>query len=143
MSAWIRKNPFATIDPKTEMIRLVSEQATLSGTPLSEFELALLASENPAVDEATERRLRGFVAGVIDNQRSSGRDRDPRSFVNAIEWAGDGAWPHVVAIAVAQITGNQVVDQVDRRTYSGAWVIGGCFAFALLIALLILLAHRL
>jgi hypothetical protein len=139
MSAWIRKSPFTTIDPKREMIRLVSEQANLTGTPLSEFELAFLSSANPQVDETTERRLRDLVVGVIDNQRSSGQDRDPKSFVNAIEWAGDGEWPYVVAIAVAQITGNQDVEQVDRRTYSGAWIIAGCFGFALLI----LLARRL
>jgi len=126
-----------------EMIRLVSEHAILSGTPLNDFERALLASENPAVDETTEKRLRALIGSLIASQKSSGQDGDPRSFANAIEWASEGKWPYVVAIAAAEITGSQTVEQVDRRVYSGAWVIGGCLVVALLIGLLALLVHKL
>src|ERR1700733_7796030 len=129
--AWIRKNPFTEFDAKAEMIRLVAEQANLSGTPLSDAERGILASENPAVERATEQRLRTLVGIVITNQKSSGQEGDPRSFVSAIEWATDGEWPYVAAIATAEIQGTQDAEQVGRRVYSGAWLIGACLVIVL------------
>jgi hypothetical protein len=142
MTAWIRKNPFTT-DPKMEMIKSVSERAASVGSPLIDSERELLAAENPVVDEATERRLRALVAGVIANQKATGEDADPRSFVNSGEWATDREWPYVAALAEAEITGSQTVKQVVRRSGSGAWLIAGCLTIVLLIALLVLLAHKL
>ncbi len=143
MAAWIRKNPFTTTYPKAEMIRFVSEHAAVIGSPLSESEQQLLASENPDVDEAAERRLRGLVAGVIANQRASGQATDPKSFVGALEWATDGEWPYVAALAEAEITGRPQVEQIERRDYSGWWLIPGCLAILLLIAFLVFLVHKL
>jgi len=140
--AWIRKNPFDT-DPKIEMIKFVSEQANLSGVSLTNEERTILASENPDVDQVTEQRLRGFVRGVIANQKASGQDADRKSFVNAIEWVTDLEYPYVVALAEAELTGSHSVDQIVRRSYSGMWVIGVSLAGAALIIVLFLLARRL
>jgi hypothetical protein len=142
MTAFIRKNPFTTADPKEEMIRFVSEHARRIGSPLSDRERLLLASENPVVDEATERRLRSLVASVIANQKASGQYADPKSFVNAAEWAADGEWPYVAALEIAEITGNPTVERFERRDYSGWWPIAGCLTIVLLIGVLILLAHK-
>ncbi|MGO9085295.1 MAG: hypothetical protein ACLQBK_08725 [Candidatus Sulfotelmatobacter sp.] len=141
MAPFIRKNPFAT-DPKMEMIKFVSDQATSVGSPLSDSERELLAAENPVVNEPTEKRLRTLVASIIATQKATGRDGDPRSFVNAVEWATDGEWPYVAALAEAEITGSQTVEQVERRSFSGAWLIAGCLTIFFLIVLLVLLAHR-
>jgi hypothetical protein len=140
--AWIRKNPFTKSDAESEMIRLVAEQANLSGMPLSDSERGLLASENPAVDQATEYRLRSLVGSVIANQKSSGQDTNPRSFVNAIEWATDGKWPYVAAIAIAEMQGSKDVEQVNRSVHSGAWLIGVCLMIILLVAALVRLVHN-
>jgi hypothetical protein len=141
MTPLIRKNPFTT-DPKMEMIKCVSEHATSVGLPLSDSERGLLVAENPVVDEATEKRLRILVASVIAKQKATGDDGDPRSFVNAVEWATDGEWPYVAALAVAEINGSQTVEQVVRRSGSRAWLVAGCLTIVLLIALLVLLADR-
>jgi hypothetical protein len=138
-----RKNPFTSTDPKLEMIRFVSDQAISSGSPLTDEERRLLASENPDVDQSTEMRLRSLVSAVIASQKASGRDADPRSFTNAIEWVTDMEWPYVAALAVAEITGAQSVEQVARRSESGPWVTAGCVAvMALLIVAVILLVSR-
>jgi hypothetical protein len=141
MTPLIRKNPFTT-DPKMEMIKFVSEHATSIGSPLSDSEREVLAAENPVVDEATEKRLRTLVAGVIAKQKATGDDGNPRSFVNATEWATDGQWPYVAALEEAEITRSQTVAQVVRRSGSGTWLIAGYLTIVLLIALLVLLAHR-
>ena len=141
MTPLIRKNPFNT-DPKTEMLRCVSEHATSAGLPLSDSERRLLVAENPVVDEATEKRLRSLVAGVIAKQKATGDDGGPRSFVNAVEWATDGEWPYVAALAVAEISGSQTVEQVVRRSGPRSWLVAGCLTIVLLIALLVLLADR-
>ncbi len=149
MTAFIRKNPFATtdlitaIDPKTEMIRLLSEHASSVGSPLSDSDRQLLASENPVVDGATESRLRALVSGVIANQKATGRDSDPKSFVSAVEWATDGEWPYVAALAEAEITGAQVVERFERRDFSAWWLLPGCLVIIVLIALIVLLARKL
>jgi hypothetical protein len=142
MTAWIRKNPFTTTDPKMEMVRFVSEWANSLGSPLSEADHAILASENPDVDELTERRLRSLVAGVIANQKAPRHDADPKSFVGALEWATDGEWPYVAALAEAEIMGSPTVKRFERRGYSGWWLIPGCLVVILLIGLLVLMAHR-
>ena len=68
-----------------------------------------------------------------------GIESDPRSFISAIEWATDGEWPYVAALAVAEITGSQAIEQMYCRSYSGSWVTAGCLAIVILLILMLAL----
>lgn len=133
----IKRNPFEA-EPKKAMIEDVVSEADLSGEPLSNHELTILATENPEVDDRTEARLRHLVAKVIRRQKESGQAEHLKSFVNAVEWAGDGEYPYVVALAEAEITGSVTVDRIVRRDISKPWVYLGYVGVIILVLVLVL-----
>lgn len=128
----IKKNPF-DVDPKKAMIEAVASEANLSGEPLSDNELTILAAENPEVDDRTEDRLRRLVAKVIKRQQESGQSEDPKSFVNAIEWASDLEYSYVLALAVAETSGSVTVDRIYRRDIPKPLVYFGCIGIIALV----------
>jgi len=128
------------------MINFVADAAKQSGAPLTDDERSILAAENPDVAPATEKRLRGLVAKVIAEQKQTGQENERKSFVNAIEWAGDGEYPYVVALAEAEITESQSIDRVIRREYPISPLLAtiGCLVLVLLaIGIVVLVVDKL
>jgi hypothetical protein len=103
--SFFRKYPFASEDPLDIMLEKVEEQARQEGAPLTADEQRLLRAEydrNVAVDSVREVRFRKLVSRILDAERSDAQissDYRKRSFGNAIEWAGDRAYPYVVHLA--------------------------------------------
>lgn len=107
--AWIRKLPFdPDEDPKAAMIREVAEEAVRTGTPLSEVERQLLATEVTRgfrVPDETHARLQELVCNIVKRQFETGEaERNPCCLVAAVEWAGDIEYPYVVDLAERAVT---------------------------------------
>jgi len=98
---FIRRNPFRDVDPKMTMIDVVAAEAADEGHALSENERSWLACERPKeLPPDARERLKGIIEKIIERERWSEEARNnPRSFINAIEWAGDQEYPYVVELA--------------------------------------------
>ena len=102
--SWIRRNPFTEEDPVQVMIDAVAVEAENQGSFLSAAEKELLAQERykSPVDPLQEERLKSLVNAVVlreINDAEINSDYRKRSFLNAIEWAGDLQYPYVVQLA--------------------------------------------
>jgi hypothetical protein len=99
--SWIRKSPFADGDDPTEhMLTLIASEADRAGTPLSEAEKQmLLARRDPKniVPDDFRTKAKKLIEQTFDHET----DPDsPLSLGNSVEWAGDGAYPTIVALTV-------------------------------------------
>jgi len=112
------------------------------GKELSPQDLVVLGTENPIVDDATEARLLDVTRDLISSQRQSGEDESPTSFTNGMEWAGDGEYPYVVALAEAAYTGRPIVRPRTRRVEGLPVVLVLLMTFVLLIWGVVFLLKR-
>jgi len=98
---WIKKNPFERgVDPTAVMVEMVAAEAASDGHPLTTAEREMLASE-VVVSDARER-LSALVERIVEREIVSLEwKKNPRCFIAAIEWAGDGAYPYIVQAAEA------------------------------------------
>jgi hypothetical protein len=141
----IRRNPF---DDATEfMIATVDREAAAEGVPLTEQEKTLLRKQEPAEFPVGSReRVRQLVRRILDREANSGRDTQAKSFMAALKWAGDGAYPYIVQIT-EEVFGHQVNpfrplqgwDRVKDKLFlivAGFVVVGIMFAFVAVLSLL-------
>jgi hypothetical protein len=97
--SWIRKSPFADgNDPTEHMLALIASEADRAGTPLSEAEKQmLLARWDPKniVPEDFRTKAKKLIEQTFDHETAPD---NPLSLGNSVEWAGDGAYPTIVAL---------------------------------------------
>ncbi|MDR3722818.1 MAG: hypothetical protein P4L00_14565 [Candidatus Acidoferrales bacterium] len=100
----IRKKPFGPHeDPIEHMVALLSREAEIAGTPLSDAERKILASEAaPArpVPEELRTRTTGLIERLLEKEKRqmSDGEGDPKTFGRSLEWAGDPHYPNIVAL---------------------------------------------
>jgi hypothetical protein len=106
---WIRRSPFGRgEDPLTHMVSLLDQEAIASGTPLTENEKSILASEystRERIPEALQQKARQLIAQMLQRERGATTEESSKSFASSIEWAGDQAYPNIVVLAEEVITG--------------------------------------
>jgi hypothetical protein len=100
----IRKSPFGRHeDPIEHMVALLSKEAESGGTPLSEADKKILASEvtraRPVPEELRVRATK-LIEQILEKEKAQLGDAegDPKSFGRTLEWAGDPDYPNIVAL---------------------------------------------
>jgi hypothetical protein len=93
--SWIRKNLFADrTDPASHMVALI--EAERARTPFGEADRQiLLQSWHPEIPEDFETKIKKLIEQTLDHEADPD---DPRSLGNSVVWAGDTAYPAVVAL---------------------------------------------
>ncbi len=98
--SWFRNSPFANSeDAAKHMVALVAAQADKVGAPLSEEEQRLLlegAATPKIAEEESDRRFRKLIEQAFDYEVNPD---DPMSLSSTVQWAGDGRYPKIVALA--------------------------------------------
>jgi hypothetical protein len=104
----ILKNPFANHeDPVEHMVELLCKEAESAGTPFSEVEKKILASESTSeesVPEELRQRAKKLIEELLRKEQTSGAVTNPKSFDNSLEWAGDPGYPNIVALTEEVVT---------------------------------------
>lgn len=97
--SWIRKSPFADgKDPTAHMLTLIAAEADRAGTPLSAAEKQMLLAHWDPKNIVPED-FRTKAKKPIEQTFNYETDPDnPHSLGNSVEWAGDGAYPTIVAL---------------------------------------------
>lgn len=82
MSAWIRKNPFTTIDPKTEMKTAAVREAWLNVTTMSRVLaiILVLSSGSLVAQSVPEHSSASLLANVIDRNGRTVQDLTQDNF---------------------------------------------------------------
>jgi hypothetical protein len=95
--SWIRKSPFADgKDPAEHMVALIAAEAERSGTPLNDAEKQMLLDHPETI---VPEDFRTKTKKLIEQTFNYEADPDnPLSLGNSVEWAGDGAYPTIVAL---------------------------------------------
>jgi len=89
------------------MVSLLADEAVASGTPLGEDEKRVLASEvrrGDPVSEDLRQRAKKLIEQMLARERAASTEADPKSFANSMEWAGDLAYPNIIALTEEVIT---------------------------------------
>ena len=88
------------------MVELVSTEAEKAGTPLSdpEKEILLNASYEPTltqspIPEDLRKKAKSVIKRIFEAETQWESDENPKSFSNSMVYAGDTAYPNVVALA--------------------------------------------
>lgn len=99
---WLSKSPFARgEDPVTHMVDLLSLQAQKAGTPLTPADQEMLARQSTRGDplpEELRHKAKELIARIFEAEADA-VERDPRSFSDSLQWAGDLGYPNIVALA--------------------------------------------
>jgi hypothetical protein len=99
MSWFIKRSPFGRDeDPLNHMVELLSVEAIKDGVPLSERDREILANVEP-MPEILRQRTKELVMRIYESESPDERERDPKCFGCALQWAGDGQYPNIVALA--------------------------------------------
>ena len=103
MSWFFSKSPFAPgEDPVQHMVELLSKEAEKTGPPLTDVDKAILTEECSRPSSLTRDlrlRTKELIARIFDEEPTSQIGRDPKSFLNALQWAGDPGYPNIVMLA--------------------------------------------
>ena len=109
---WFIKTPFGpNEDPVEHMVQLLAIEAEKIGIPLSDVEKELLLDETPdqeTLPQELREKAKGLIAKILETE-SGEFDRDPKSFLDSLQWAGDSGYVPVVALAeevACEIGGN-------------------------------------
>jgi hypothetical protein len=106
---WIRKSPFARQEDAAEhMVVLLSQEADRHGTSLNQTEKKMLTSESGPGEPFPEDlriRLHKLIEEIIEREKNTDAKNDPKSFLASLEWAGDNAYPQIVALTEEVIMG--------------------------------------
>lgn len=98
--SWIRKSPFADgSDPAEHMVALIAAESERCGTPLSEVEKKILLAHwdrETTVSEDFRAKAKKLIEQTLLHEADPGNSL---SLGNSVGWAGDGAFPTVVASA--------------------------------------------
>jgi len=100
--SWFPKSPFAPDEDAAEhMVKLLSTEAEKSGTPLTDLDKEILAkgSSPEQVPEDLRRKAKKLITSMYLAEPWDELERDPKSFGNSLQWAGDSSYPNIVALA--------------------------------------------
>ena len=107
---FIRRSPFGRQeDAARHMITLLGQEAERHGSPLSETDKEMLASESDysAIPDDFRIRSRKLIEQILQRDIAT-QDNDRKSFIASCEWAGDNAYPVIVALTEEVITSGGV-----------------------------------
>jgi hypothetical protein len=144
--SWIRKSPFARHeDPVEHMVALLSKEAENAGTPFSADEKKILRSERASgesVPEELRQKSRKLIEQLLTKEQTIEADKDPKSFDNSLEWAGDREYPNIVALTeeVVMSGGFGVLPLHGRRLAKDRMQLVGCALSVVLFMFLIVVA---
>jgi hypothetical protein len=100
--AWIRRNPFASHEDAVEhMLELLCKEAENAGTPFNVDERKILRSEASSrepVPEELRRKSKTLIEQLLRREQAAGTSNNPKSFNNALGWAGERSFPIIVAL---------------------------------------------
>jgi hypothetical protein len=102
--SWFIKNPFGPDeDPVKHMVELLSAEAEKAGTgtPLSLVDKEILARESSPSDlmpEDLRQKAKELIVRIFEAEPDA-VERDPKSFSDSFQWAGDSSYPNIVALA--------------------------------------------
>jgi hypothetical protein len=142
----ILKNPFASHeDPVAHMVELLCKEAESAGTPFSEDEKKILASESTfedSVPQELQQRAKRLIQELLRKEQISGAVKEPKSFDNSLEWAGDPGYPNIVALTEEVITSGgslRAVPQLHGKRWAKDRVqlLGCALAIVLLMFLIV------
>jgi hypothetical protein len=142
----IRKSPFAGHeDPLTHMLALLSEEAEKSGITFTADEKTILRSERTrgeSIPEGLREKSKKLIEQLLIKERSKDSDEDPKGFSNSLQWAGDGAYPNVVALAeeVIMSGGFGAVPLQGKRLVKDRMSLVGCALLVVLFMALVIAA---
>jgi hypothetical protein len=101
--SWFIKSPFGRDeDPLHHMVELLSDEAIKDGVPLTERDRELLARENSRLEpmpEVLRQRAKDLITLIFEAEPFDEFERDPKCFSCSLQWAGDGRYPNIVALA--------------------------------------------
>jgi hypothetical protein len=141
----ILKNPFGSHeDPVEHMVALLCKEAESAGTPFTEDEKQILASESSfekPVPEELRQRAKKLIEELLSKEQTSGAVTDPKSFDNFLEWAGDPGYPNIVAITEEVVTSGSLKVQPQlhgrRRVKDRIQLLGCALSIVLLMFLIV------
>jgi hypothetical protein len=98
----IRKSPFRrNEDPVVHMVELLSREAADAGTPLGDADKKILAREvtsGAPLSQNLREEAEKLIKSVLERERGSRPNRDPKSFLVSFEWAHDQSHAHIVVL---------------------------------------------
>jgi len=100
---WFSKSPFGhNEDPVNHMVKLLSDEAEKAGSPLTQSEKEYLAaghSDHEPPTEGLEKKTKDLIVRIFEAEPWDEFERDPKSFGNSLQWAGDSRYSNIVALA--------------------------------------------
>jgi hypothetical protein len=101
--SWFINSPFGRDeDPLDHMVELLSDEAIKDGVPLTERDREILARENSRLEpmpEVLRQRAKDLITRIFEGEPLDEFGRDPKCFSCSLQWAGDGRYPNIVALA--------------------------------------------
>lgn len=142
--SWIRRSPFSKVEDAAErMLRLLCEQAERAGTALSDEEKKILLAEKGHASPSSELRQKvdPLIKQLLQREATTQECKDPKSFGNTLEWAGDQANPNIVAFTEDVICGGWSPGGLPRL-HRRAWLLDkaqliGCGILIVVLMLLV------
>lgn len=101
-------------DPVQRMLELLAREAEKDGTPLTPQDKEILLRERSDADPVPEKlreRTKILIARIYEDEATDDYYDDPRCFSIALQWAGDLAYPNIVAL------GEEVACQLGGQAY--------------------------
>jgi hypothetical protein len=100
---WTRKCPFTSDENVTiRMVSLLSQEADISGTPLTETEKEILSSETVPLSEESRQKASKLIGQILERDQAAANE-SPKSFAACLEWL-DPEYPNIAALAEEVIT---------------------------------------
>ena len=115
----------------------------VGGTPFSEGERKLLGEDAPEhpLPEELRQRFTKLIGQLLEKEQEIGAEADPKSFGNSLEWAGDPAYPNVVALTEGLVISRRPPESLRgrlRREMKDLMQVIGCgLTIVLLLAIVV------
>jgi len=101
--SWLIKSPFGRDeDPLDHMVQLLSDEAIKDGVPLTEHDREILTRESSRLEpmpDILRQRVKDLIGRIFEAEPLDECERDPKCFSCSLQWAGDGRYPNIVALA--------------------------------------------
>jgi hypothetical protein len=101
-----RNSPFSSAEEAAKnMVDLLAQEGEKAGTPLTDQEKETLLQSSSdslyslSISEELRRKTKALITRIFQAESPEEFDRGPRSFSDSMLWAGDKAYPNVVALA--------------------------------------------
>jgi hypothetical protein len=98
--SWFGKSPFGRDeDPVKHMLELLCTEAEKAGTPLTDQDQAILASERSElapVPDDLRQKTKKLIARMLEAESYDEFEWDPKSFGFSLQWVSDSTYPNLV-----------------------------------------------